>query len=173
MFHELGVKNLDELRQACETHAVSGLKGFGAKTEQAILDGLAIAAAASQRLLWAEADTIAQSLRSHLADCPAVQQLAFAGSYRRGKETVGDLDVLVTADDGHAVMDRLGQFPEIAAVIVRGDTKMSVRLDQGFQIDLRVVPEESFGAAWQYFTGSKEHNVDAARSCEAERSEDQ
>ena len=159
VFNELGVKNLDELRQACETHRVQKLKGFGEKTEQAILDGLEIAAAASQRLLWADADAIAQALRDHLNACPAVRELELAGSYRRGKETVGDLDVLVTAKDGQAVMDRLAEFPDLSSVLVRGDTKMSVRLENGFQVDLRVVPEESFGAALQYFTGSKEHNV--------------
>ncbi len=159
VFHELGVKNLEDLRHACETHALRELKGFGEKSEQAILDGMAIATAASQRMLWAKVDAIAQSVQDHLQQCAAVQQLAFAGSYRRGKETVGDLDVLVTATDAHAVMERLGELPDVGTVLMGGDTKMSVRLDNSFQIDLRVVPDEAFGAALQYFTGSKEHNV--------------
>ncbi|MCA9210372.1 MAG: DNA polymerase/3'-5' exonuclease PolX, partial [Planctomycetales bacterium] len=157
LFHELKISSLDELRAACEAGQVRGLKGFGAKTEQAILDGMAIAAAANQRIYWADADQIADALREHLAACQGVRQLELAGSYRRGRETVGDLDVLVDSTNPAEVMDRFGQFPGVADVIGRGETKMSVRLGTGLQIDLRVVPAESFGAALQYFTGSKEH----------------
>jgi DNA polymerase (family 10) len=159
VYRELGVKNLEELRHACETQAVRQLKGFGSKTEESILKGLDIATASSKRLLWAEADVIAQSIAAHLQPCSAVRQFALAGSYRRGKETVGDLDVLVTADDIATVMDRFAAYPDVGDVIARGDTKMSVRLENGFQVDLRVVADKSFGAALQYFTGSKEHNV--------------
>ncbi|MEC7448565.1 MAG: PHP domain-containing protein, partial [Planctomycetota bacterium] len=108
---------------------------------------------------WATADELVQRLRAHLKKCEAIQELEFAGSYRRGKETVGDLDVLVVSQAGPEVMDHFGEFTEIASVTVRGDTKMSVRTKKAFQIDLRVVPRESFGAALAYFTGSKEHNV--------------
>ena len=86
-----------QLRTACEAQQVRQLKGFGAKSEQAILAGLDIAEAAGQRLLWAEADRIAQPLREHLLQCPALEQIALAGSYRRGRDTVGDLDVLVVS----------------------------------------------------------------------------
>ncbi len=162
MLHkQLGIRSLDELKAACESEQVRSLKGFGVKTEKLILDGMRYArsAAVESRLYWAHADEIAQELLQHLRDCPGVQQLEMAGSYRRGKETVGDLDVLVVAKDGRPVMDRFGRFPRVAEIIVRGGTKMSVRLDDGFQADLRVVPAKSFGAAMQYFTGSKEHNV--------------
>jgi DNA polymerase (family X) len=159
LYHQLGVKTLDELRQACEAGRVRELKGFAAKTERAILEGLALASAAGQRLYWAEADQIAQALREHLRDAAAIEQLEWAGSYRRGRETVGDLDLLAVADRSADVMDRFGEFPGVASVLARGDTKMSVRLSNGFQIDLRIVPRESFGAALQYFTGSKAHNV--------------
>jgi DNA polymerase (family 10) len=156
---ELGINSLDELRQACVDQKVRELKGFGAKTEATILAGLELASTSQDRMLWAEADEIVAAVRAYLADCPGVEQLEAAGSYRRGKETVGDLDFLVTATDGNAVMDRLAAFGGVTQIIGRGDTKMSVRLRTGMQVDLRVVPAESFGAALQYFTGSKEHNV--------------
>lgn len=159
LFRELKVSTLDELREACQSHRVSQLKGFGEKTEATILRGLDIAAQADLRTYWADADQIAQALREHLKACQAIGQLEFGGSYRRGKDTVGDLDILVTADDSAAVMDRLAEYPGVSEVLARGDTKMSLRLQGKLQVDLRVVPEESFGAALQYFTGSKAHNV--------------
>jgi DNA polymerase (family 10) len=156
---ELGIKSLAELKEACDAGRVRTLKGFGEKTEQIILAGMTLAATATVRMYWADADEIAQALRTHLAACEAVQQLELAGSYRRGKDTIGDLDALVVAVDVEAVMDHFGLFRETKEVIARGDTKMSLRTAAGLQIDLRVVPAESFGAALQYFTGSKEHNV--------------
>lgn len=159
-YQELGISNLDQLRAACEAQELRALSGFGAKTEQTILDGIAIAEAASKRLLWSEADELVQQLREHMSHCGSIEQLEFAGSYRRGRDTVGDLDLLVVAADGDVVMDHFGEFAGVESVIVRGDTKMSVRLDDSFQVDLRVVPQASFGAALQYFTGSKEHNVE-------------
>ncbi len=159
LYHELGVENLDELREACRAQRVRKLKGFGAKTEEAILAGLEIAVQAQQRTYWAEAHQIAQSVVGHLRDCPAIEKMELAGSYRRGKDTVGDLDVLVVAGDVDQAMDRFGAYPGLRQVLLRGDTKMSIRLKTGMQVDLRVVPDESFGAALQYFTGSKDHNV--------------
>lgn len=156
---ELNIQSLDQLKAACEAQQVRALKGFGAKTEQVILQGIALAQTAGQRILWADADALVQALREHLAGCPQIEQLEFAGSYRRGKDTVGDLDILVVSSAVEQVMDRLGSFPQLADVIARGDTKMSIRTEQHVQVDLRVVPAESFGAALQYFTGSKEHNV--------------
>ena len=156
---QLGISTLEQLQAACEAGRVQELKGFGAKTEQMILEGIQLAATSQQRLYWAEADEIASSLRTHLATCPQIEQLEFAGSYRRGKDTVGDLDLLIVSRDVAAVMDRFGEFPAVASVLARGETKMSVRTAQGFQIDLRVVEAKSFGAALQYFTGSKDHNV--------------
>ncbi|WP_425616239.1 DNA polymerase/3'-5' exonuclease PolX [Anatilimnocola sp. NA78] len=156
---QLGISTLDQLKAACEEHKVRELKGFGEKTEQLILAGMSLAETASLRLLWAEADTIAHSLREHFRDCPGVEQFELGGSYRRGKETVGDLDILVVAADPTAAMDRLAAFDQTKDLIGRGETKMSIRTHAGFQIDLRVVAAESFGAALQYFTGSKEHNV--------------
>ncbi len=159
IYNELGVKTLDELRDACEQHRVRELKGFGAKTEATILEGLEIAAEADRRILWAEADRHVEAIVEHLRRCDAVEELQPAGSYRRGRDTVGDLDFLVVATDTNRVMDHFGDYEGCDKVLVRGDTKMSIRLDTGLQVDLRVVPAESFGAALQYFTGSQAHNI--------------
>ncbi len=159
LYRELQIENLEQLQAACEAGKVQKLKGFGAKTEQTILGGIAIADAANQRIYWSVADRIAGELRDHLVGCPAIDRLELAGSYRRGRETVGDLDLLVVSTRGAEVMDRLALFPQVEEVIARGETKMSIRLASGLQVDLRVVPKKSFGAALQYFTGSKDHNV--------------
>ena len=159
LFHDLQVATLDDLRAACQQHRVRELKGFGEKTETAILGGLEIAAQADQRTLWADADQIVHEILAHLDRRPAIARREVAGSYRRGKETVGDLDLLVVSHPPAAAMDCLAAFPGVASVLARGDTKMAVRLASGMQVDLRVVPEESFGAALQYFTGSQAHSV--------------
>ncbi|HHK43016.1 MAG TPA: DNA polymerase/3'-5' exonuclease PolX [Planctomycetaceae bacterium] len=159
LYRELHIETLDDLKKACESHRVQKLKGFGAKTEEAILKALERSDLREHRILWAQADAIVQSLRGHLSSVAEIRQLEVAGSYRRGKETVGDLDLLVDAEDAAPAMDRLATFPGVAEVLARGSTKMSVRLESNLQIDLRVVPTESFGAALQYFTGSKAHNV--------------
>lgn len=161
LYNDKGIETLDQLKAACEAEEIRTLKGFGAKTEKLILDGIPFAesAASQTRILWAQADEFAQSLLEHMRKCDGIHQMEMAGSYRRRKETIGDLDLLVTCDDGEAVMDHFGEFVEVDDTIVRGGTKMSVRLNSGLQVDLRVVPDESFGAALQYFTGSKEHNV--------------
>lgn len=159
LFRELGIKSLEQLQEACQAGQVAKLKGFGKKTEVTLLKGIALAASANQRIYWSDADVLVTQLRTHLEQSPTIERLEFAGSYRRGRETVGDLDILVVAKDSTDVMDRLRHFEESAETLVRGRTKMSVRLESGLQVDLRVVPPESFGAALQYFTGSKDHNV--------------
>jgi DNA polymerase (family 10) len=110
-------------------------------------------------MYWAEADAIVQELLAYLRQVPGIRQMDVAGSYRRGRETIGDIDILVDAANPNAVMDHLAAYGGGAQLIGRGDTKLSVRLARGLQLDLRVVPTESFGAALQYFTGSKDHNV--------------
>ena len=140
LYNDLNIENLDMLKAACEANQVQTLPKFGAKTELAILEGIAIAAAANERILWASADKLVVRLRDHMDGCQAIERLEFAGSYRRGKETVGDLDLLVDSEDATAVMDHFGDFAEIVSVIARGETKMSVRLEGEFQVDLRVVP---------------------------------
>jgi DNA polymerase (family 10) len=157
---ELNISTLEELREACLAQRVRAMKGFGAKTEEVILAGLEIAGEADRRILWAEADQQVEALTAHLLSCAAVEQITAAGSYRRGKDTVGDLDVLAVTQQVDQVMDHLAAYPGVKNVLLRGDTKMSVRLVRGLQIDLRIVPAESFGAALQYFTGSREHNIE-------------
>lgn len=159
LYQELSVHSLEDLRKVCEAEQVRGLKGFGEKTEATILKGLDIAEAALERMRWVEAETVVSELLGFMQQCSSIKQLEMAGSFRRGCETVGDLDILVEASDANAVMDHFDNFPEVADVLARGETKMSIRLTRGLQIDLRVVPGESFGAALQYFTGSKDHNV--------------
>lgn len=160
LFKELSIATLDQLRAACEAHRVRELKGFGAKTEETILAGIGLAASPeAQRMYWNDADAIAQTILSHLRVCNSIRQMDVAGSYRRGKETIGDLDIVVESADGDEVMDRLGELPDVEKVLGRGDTKMSVRLGSGLQVDLRIVPKKSYGAALLYFTGSKPHNI--------------
>jgi len=157
---QLGITSLESLEQACREGRVERVKGFGAKTQASILENIAFARNPDHaRLLWQDADGIVQELLVWMRGCPQVRRIEGAGSWRRGRETVGDLDLVVDSDDSTAVMDRLHAWKETTAVLLRGETKTSVRGPRGVQIDLRVVEHRSFGAALQYFTGSKEHNV--------------
>ncbi|MCY2973900.1 MAG: helix-hairpin-helix domain-containing protein [Planctomycetota bacterium] len=159
LHRELGVKDLAELKVACDSNLVKDLKGFGAKTQQAILDGMAIAVAAGQRLRRDQADQLVDQLRNHMLANSDVDRIEFAGSYRRGKETIGDIDILVTSQKPEAVMRHFCSFPATQEIVAQGETKSSIRVQKSFQVDLRVVEADSWGAALQYFTGSKEHNV--------------
>ncbi len=159
LFKELGLETLDALKQAAEQGRIAELKGFGKKTEQMILEGIALAAEAGQRVFLSDAKAEADAIVADLQQLNSITQATVAGSCRRRKETVGDLDVLVTSSDHNAAMDRLAANPLVVKVLARGDTKQRVRLRSGLELDLRVVPDESFGAASQYFTGSKEHNI--------------
>ena len=159
LFRELGVTSLPELRAACRAGAVRQLDGFGLKTEAAILEGIAIAEHRPRRMLWAEAEELVEALVAHLRANTPIDRLEIAGSYRRRRDTVGDVDLLAVAEKPDRLVDTFLGYPGVAQVIARGATKVSVRLIDGFQVDLRIVPADSFGAAWQYFTGSQSHNV--------------
>lgn len=160
LIEALTIDSLDGLERACRDGRVAGVKGFGAKTQAAILDNIAFAKSPEHdRMLWADADAIVQGLMAWMRGCPEVRRVEGAGSWRRGRETVGDLDLLVESTDPKAVRERLRSWPETSAVLLEGDTKTSVRGPHDVQIDMRVVDADAFGAAWQYFTGSKEHNV--------------
>ena len=161
---ELNIQSLEELKAACEAGLVRKLKGFGAKTEESILAGLAIASAANERIYWCDADEIVQSITAHMKQSPSVVRMEWAGSYRRGRETVGDLDLLVVSNDRDQTMDQLESYPDRSQTISRGDEKkMSIRVGKAFQLDMRMVEADEFGAALQYFTGSKDHNVHTRR----------
>lgn len=159
LHQELGVMDLESLKQVCLDGKVAKLKGFGEKTQQSILENIEIVAQAAVRMRRDEADALTAKLQEHFSNFPAIQKMEFAGSYRRGKETIGDLDILVVSNSPEQVMDRFGQYPELTELLARGDTKMSIRISGSFQVDLRVVDPSCWGAALQYFTGSKEHNV--------------
>lgn len=159
-FRQLGLTTLEQLKVACESGRIAQVKGFGAKTEAAILANISQAAAHAQRISIAEARAAAEAIVEDLRGLSGVTACEVAGSCRRRRETCGDLDVLAVCKDSTVPMDRLARHPLVESVLQRGETKQRVRLQTGVELDLRVVPEESFGAAMQYFTGSKEHNVE-------------
>lgn len=159
LYKELGVRNLEDLRQAADGGKIAGLSGFGKKTQEKILAALDSVDTSDHRFPLVVAERHADTLVEFLKDAPGVEQVTTAGSFRRRKETVGDLDILVSAEDGTAVMDRFVTHPDVREVVSKGETRSTVMLFNGLQVDLRVVPKESYGAALHYFTGSKEHNV--------------
>ena len=159
LFNELGINDLTSLQRAAEAEKIRTLKGFGAKTEQTILHGIHIAQAAMSRMRIDKATALIESISEYLSKCEAIQKFEFAGSFRRHRDTIGDIDVLAVARDANAAMDFFARLEAVSEVILRGPTKLSVRLQDSFQADLRIVPAESWGAALQYFTGSQQHNI--------------
>lgn len=159
LYHDLGIRTLDQLQKAAEEGRVRTLQGFGEKTEQYLLHHLQARTGEERRVKLAIATQYADALIAYLKESPGVERVVAAGSYRRAKETIGDLDLLVTAAPGSAVMDRFVSYPEVEEVLAQGATKASLRLACKLQVDVRVVPGKSYGAALQYFTGSKAHNV--------------
>ncbi|MFB6309483.1 MAG: DNA polymerase/3'-5' exonuclease PolX [Haloarculaceae archaeon] len=158
LYEELGVETLDDLEAAAEDGRIQDVKGFGAKTEQNILDNIDFAREAHERELLGEARPYGESVVEYLEEEPAVERIELAGSLRRWRPTIGDVDVLVGSDDPDGVVEAFTDWPEVETVIEAGDQKASVRAG-GVRVDLRVVVPEEFGAALQYFTGSKDHNV--------------
>ena len=155
----LGVESIDALKAACESGEVAAIKGFGAKSAEKILSGIANRAAYAQRHLWWEASQIAEPILEGLRALPQVERAEAAGSLRRLRETVGDLDFIVASSDPEPVMDWFVGQSGVQEVTAHGTTKSSVRFESGLQADLRVVPAEQFAFALHHFTGSKEHNV--------------
>ena len=159
LYDALGVRNLDDLRKAAMAHKIRTVEGFDEKTEENILKGLALLEKTKGRALLGhvlpEINRIIESLRA----LRAVKQISPAGSVRRMKETIGDIDVLITSDRPEEVMAAFVKLPQVEEVVVQGPTKTSVRLKSGLNCDVRVVEDAAYGAALQYFTGSKDHNI--------------
>lgn len=162
MYKELGIETIEDLKKALEAGKISSLKGFGEKTEQKIFKSISREKKdTGKRHLLVDIVPSAEALQTFLENQPGVRSVSLAGSFRRGKETIGDLDILVTCKDGYEreIMDAFAGFDEVVHVYVKGDTKTSVFLRNDLQVDIRIVPEKSYGAALHYFTGSKPHNI--------------
>ncbi|MGH3253884.1 MAG: DNA polymerase/3'-5' exonuclease PolX [Streptosporangiaceae bacterium] len=157
--HDLGVTSVDELAAAIKAGRLEGLAGFGARSEERILAGIEVYRQGRERVLLDVAMHTATTMVAALSAVPGCQRCAYAGSLRRWRETIGDVDVLAAADDSAPLMAAFVAQPEVASVIGSGPTKTSIRTVTGLQADLRVVPLDTWGAALQYFTGSKAHNV--------------
>lgn len=159
LYHGLGIRSFDDVKRAIRTGALQALPGFGGKTAARILAGLAIEHTTPQRFKLADAEAVTIPLVAWLRAGKGVKTVTVAGSFRRRRDTVGDLDVLVTAARGAPVMERFIHYDKVADVLWRGTERTSVRLHDGLQVDLRLVPEASHGAALYYFTGSRSHNI--------------
>ena len=159
LYEELHVTTMAQLARAARDGRIRELPGFGARTEERILEAIEAHSHKAHRLKLVTAAQYASALLGWLRKAPGVGSLAAAGSLRRSRETVGDLDLLACAADGAAVCRHFIAYPEVAEVRASGETRATVLLTSGVQVDLRVVPEASFGAALLYFTGSKAHNI--------------
>ena len=159
LYHDLGVQTIEQLYRAARDGRIRTVPGFGEKTENNILQAIEAHTHQSQRFKLAVAAQYAEALQKFLAAIPGVTQVTLAGSYRRMRETVGDLDILIVASASSPVVQRFTAYDEVAEILSAGATRASVTLKCGLQVDLRVVKEESYGAALHYFTGSKAHNI--------------
>ena len=159
LYQELKIDSLEDLERAVDAGRIRELEGFGEKTEGLIREGIERLKGDTGRILISQAEQFAEALVDYLRKVDGVKQVEVAGSYRRRKETVGDLDILVTHKKGSPVMDKFVDYGEVADVVSHGSTRSTVRLRAGLQVDLRAVPEVSYGAAMHYFTGSKAHNI--------------
>lgn len=159
LYRKLGVKDIKTLKDAVQKHKIADLAGFGQRSEEVIQKGLDLLEKSKGRMLLGDALPVAESMVDKLLKSGLVESAVVAGSARRMRETVGDIDILALSGKGTEVMDFFTKISEVSDTIVKGPTKTSVSLKIGLNCDLRVIPSESFGAALQYFTGSKDHNV--------------
>jgi len=160
IYEKLGIKSVHELREACQKHKLAGIPTLGTKTEENILRGISLRASSSGRMLLSTALLLSSSVIQGLKGRGnKIKKMDTAGSLRRGKETIGDIDILCISSDSSKVMDLFIRLPQVKTVLASGRTRASVILEQGIQADLRILSPESYGAALMYFTGSKEHNI--------------
>ncbi|GGN49868.1 DNA polymerase/3'-5' exonuclease PolX [Streptomyces albiflavescens] len=159
LYEELGISSIDELVVAIHEEKLRDLKGFGPRTEENILHGIALLKSSGDRALLDVAMDLAEDIVSELSRVTGCRRCTYAGSLRRVRETIGDIDVLAAANESAPIMRAFTELPYVTEVIARGGTKTSVRTTKGLAVDLRVVPPDSWGAALQYFTGSKAHNI--------------
>ena len=159
LYTKLGITNEEQLKQAAKEHKIRELKGFGTKIEEKILNGLKLLKQEGVRFLYAFVEPIANDLVEYLKNAPTIIEIKVAGSFRRKKESVGDLDILATANEPKSVIEHFTKYSDILEVIVAGDTRATIILNSNLQVDLRVVKHDSFGAALHYFTGSKAHVI--------------
>jgi DNA polymerase (family 10) len=159
LYKELNIKSVDQLEKACKAGKLQKIKGFGAKTEEDILKGIATLRAGQDRILLGKAWLISQEIIQRLNKIKDVKAITPAGSLRRMQETIGDIDILVISSKPEKVMDTFTSMPDVVRILAKGQTKSSVQLKSGVSADVRVLEPKSFGAALQYFTGSKDHNI--------------
>jgi DNA polymerase (family 10) len=159
LFNKLKIKSVKDLEKVAKSGKISKLSGFGAKSEQDILKGIALLKSSAGKMPLGKAWPIVQSIMSDLNKLKEIKKISLAGSIRRRKEVVRDFDILAVSSNPKKVIEAFTKLSDVKSVIAKGSTKSSVRLSQGINCDLRVVEDKSFGAALQYFTGSKEHNI--------------
>jgi len=158
-YEELGIDNVDKLEEAAREHKLENLPGMGKKAEENILRGIELYNRRDKRALLGVALPIAEEIIGRLKSLKEINQIDIAGSLRRRKDTIGDIDILVTSKQPEKIMDKFTHLPEVKEILAEGLTKSAILTRQNIHVDLRVVEPDSFGAALQYFTGSKAHNV--------------
>jgi DNA polymerase (family 10) len=159
LYRDLGIDDVGVLEQAIREGRLEGLRGFGARTVEKILHGIDLMRRAGGRVLISVAMELAEGVVAALSELKATERVTYAGSLRRMAETIGDVDILVAATKADPIVERFTHLPDVAEVIASGGTKTSIRTGEGLQVDLRIVPPGCWGAALQYFTGSKAHNI--------------
>lgn len=161
IYNELDVKNLNELKEAADKNEISKLSGLGVKTENKIIEDIKKRdeKGKQKRILFYRGEEIVKPLKKYLSQLDEINRVEIAGSYRRRKETIGDLDILVCVNNSSKIMKYFNNYEDVSKILSSGETKSTVILNNGIQVDLRLIKEESYGSALQYFTGSKEHSV--------------